>query len=144
MKINILNTLSGLQLCSDSDFDAKKKLKIGQVYEVTFKLQRNYEFHKKYFALINCAWEFMREEQQEFFKTIESFRKTMEIAAGHCETIYSIDRKEWIQTPKSIAFDKMDNAEFQELYDRVLDVILRYPLKGIDRDYFEQNLINFL
>ena len=60
--------MSGLVPINDASYDEKKKLKIGQVYEVTIKLVRNYDFHKKYFALINCAWEFMTEKQQAFFK----------------------------------------------------------------------------
>jgi hypothetical protein len=61
--------MSGLVPINDVSYDEKKKLKIGQVYEVIIKLVRNYEFHKKYFALINCAWEYLPEHKQEFFKT---------------------------------------------------------------------------
>lgn len=114
------------------------------MYKFSAKLARNYEFHKKYFALINCAWEFLTETQQEFFKTKKGFRKTMEIAAGHCETVYSIARREWVETTRSVSFDEMDEDEFQDLYDRVFDVILQYPLKTIDREFFEKNLMNFI
>ena len=58
MKLLLKNTASGLVPIYDDDFDEKKKLKIGQVYEVSIKLVRNYEFHKKYFALIRICIEF--------------------------------------------------------------------------------------
>ena len=91
------------------DFEEKKKLKIGEVYEATIKRPRNLSFHRKYFGLINLAWEYQNEIAVEHFKhSIELFRKTVEMAAGWCEPIYSIARKEWIEVPKSIAFDKMD------------------------------------
>ena len=89
MKLQLKNTMSGLVPINDASYDEKKKLKIGQVYEVTIKLVRNYEFHKKYFALINCAWEYLPEYKQEFFKTKEVFRKTIEVVAGHCIKWYS-------------------------------------------------------
>lgn len=131
--------------CQDEDYEQKRKLKIGGVYQFTCKLVRNYEFHKKYFALINCAWEFLNEKQQTFFKNdADIFRKTMEIAAGHCDTVYLIEKKEWGEVPKSISFEKMDDAEFADLYSKVLDVILKYPLKTISPEYFMENISRFL
>ena len=86
MKLQLLNTASGLIPCYDEDYDEKKKLKIGKTYEATIKLVRNPQFLRKYFALINCAWEYLTEAQQVFFKNNkEVFRKTIEVAAGHCE-----------------------------------------------------------
>ena len=143
MKLFVKNTISGLVPCDDNDYDEKKKLKLGEVYQVTISRPRNYEFHKKYFALINCAWECLNEKQTEFFKDINNFRKTMELNAGHCETIYSIERKEFIEQVLSISFDKMDNDEFESLYNRVFDVILKYPLKNISQEDFVNNLSNF-
>jgi hypothetical protein len=144
MKIKLLNTVSGLKPLYDSDYDEKKKLKIGEVYEATIRLQRNLQFHRKYFGLINCAWEYQNERVIEHFKhNIELFRKTVEVAAGWCEPVYSIARKEWIEVPKSISFDKMDEDEFQNLYERVKDVLFKYFLKNISVEEFEKNLINF-
>ena len=65
------------------------------------------------------------------------------MAAGWCEPIYSIAQKEWIEVPKSIAFDKMDEDEFQNLYERVKDVLFKCFLKNISVEEFEKNLINF-
>lgn len=145
MKINLINTVNGLIPCQDSDYEQKRKLKVGGVYTFTCKLSRNYEFHKKYFALINCAWEFLTEKQQDFFKNdTDIFRKTMEIAAGHCEVVYLISKNEWSEVPKSISFEKMDEAAFSNLYQKVFDVILKYPLKDISYEYFTKNLINFI
>ncbi len=133
--------MAGLIPAQDADFDVIRKLKIGEVYQVSIKQFRNYEFHKKYFALISCAWEYQNERVQSHFKeSIELFRKTVEISAGHCELIYSIERKEWVEVPKSIAFDKLKEADFQDLYDRVKDVLFTIFLKNISRSDFEQNL----
>ena len=143
MKLFVKNTINGLVPCDDNDYEEKKKLKLGEVYQVTISRPRNYEFHKKYFALINCAWEYLNEKQIEFFKDINNFRKTMELAAGHSEMVYSINRKEFVEQVLSIAFDKMDNDQFQDLYNRVFDVILKYPLKNISQEDFVNNLSNF-
>jgi hypothetical protein len=144
MKLMLLNTFEGLKPCYDADFEEKKKLRTGQVYSAEIKLERNYEFHKKYFALISLAWEYQPEKRQEFFKnSVEVFRKTVEISAGHCDLVYSIKRKEWLEVPKSIAFSKMDNSSFQMLYDNVKGVLFTYFLNHISVEEFEKNLINF-
>jgi len=70
-------------------------------------------------------------------------RKTVEISAGHCEMVYSISRKEWIETPKSISFESMDELAFQDLYDKVKDVLFSVFLKNISEEEFMQNLVNF-
>lgn len=144
MKIKLLNTPSGLKPMYDEDYEEKKKLKIGEVYEATINRPRNLSFHRKYFSLINLAWEYQNERAIEHFHhNIKLFRKTVEVAAGWCEPIYSIDRKEWVEVPKSISFDKMDADEFEQLYERVKDVLFKYFLRHISVEEFEKNLINF-
>lgn len=144
MKINLLNTTSGLKPLYDADYEEKKKLKLGEIYEATIKRSRNLDFHRKYFSLINLAWEYQSERSLEHFhNNIDVFRKTVELAAGWCEPVYSIERREWVEIPKSIAFDKMDNDEFTNLYERVKDVLFKYFLKHITVEEFEKNLINY-
>lgn len=106
-------------------------------------LSRNYEFHKKYFALIKCSWEYLNEKQQRFFGSINSFRKAVQIAAGFYEPVFNIKKREWTQESKSISFDKMDEYEFRELYDRSKDVIFEVFLRWLSVEEFEKQLINF-
>ena len=144
MELNLLNTAGGLVPCDDNDYEEKRKLKVGQIYKATIKLNRNYRLHRKYFALINCAWAYQNERQTAFFKgSVDIFRKTMEMAAGQCERVYSVEHKEWQDVPKSIAFDKMDEDEFRDLYERVKDVLFATALRGVSEEEFNNELINF-
>lgn len=144
MDIFLLNTTSGLKPCYDEDYEEKKKLKIGKIYKAKITPVRNYTFHKKYFALINCAWAYQNEKTVEHFKhNVDCFRKTVEIAAGYCDTVYNISLKSWVDTPKSIAFDKMDEFEFINLYDNVKRVLFTVFLRNISEEEFTRNLINF-
>lgn len=140
----MLNTASGLKPCDDDDYDKKSRLKPGRIYKCKVTLARNYEFHKKYFALINCAWAYQTEGVVEHFKSsVDQFRKSVEILAGHCDTVYNISLRSWTDIPKSIAFDKMDEAEFQDLYERVKDVLFAVFLRNVSEEEFMRNLINF-
>lgn len=144
MKLHLLNTSSGLIPMYDYDFDEKKKLKIGEVYQVEIKLARNYEFLRKYFALINCAWEYQNEKVQAHFKdSKDKFRESVQIAAGYTETFYSIDKKEWLEKAKSISFESMKEEDFIDLYESVKDILFKIFLKNISEEEFMNNLINF-
>lgn len=129
----------------DEDYDEKKKLKIGETYEAEIRLPRNLKFHRKYFSLLRCAWEYLNEKQQEFFENdMEVFRKSLEVTAGWCEPIYNLKTESWVHAPKSISFRKMKEEEFNALYNNVRDILLRAILPNISQEEFERNLKNFL
>lgn len=137
--------MSGLMPATDVDAEKKQKLKYGQAYQFEVKQIRNYEFHKKYFALIETAWQMLNEKQEAFFgKNKETFRKTLQVTAGYADKVFNFNLKEWVDVPKSISFSSMDELEFQELYNAVLDVILQSVLKSITKEEFEKHLLNFL
>lgn len=144
MKINLVRTSFGFLYATDDDAEKARKIKAGQVVEANIKVFRNYNFLKKFWALINVAWEFLSEAQQDFFHdSVDGFRCTLEVAAGYYDEFYSVTRKEWIQKPKSIAFDKMDEAEFSKLYEAVVNVIFKLFLNHVDKDAFYNAMKDF-
>lgn len=143
MKIKLVNTAAGLFPAMDEDYEKKIKLKLNEVYEVEIRQVRNYEFHKKYFSLINTAWEYLNETQQQVFgNNKDKFRKSVEITAGHFEPVYSIEKKSYEHHAKSISFSKMDEFEFRELYNSVRHVLFNHVL-SVSAEEFERNLINY-
>ena len=143
MKFLVTNTPRGLVPLDDDDFEEKKKLKLGQTYSVEVKVARNVDFHRKYFALIAYAWEFLNEQETARFKSKDNFRKYLEMAAGHCDVIFHPRLQEFVEIPKSISFGSMDNTAFSGLYERVKDVIFSIIGDRVTRDEFERLLIDF-
>lgn len=144
MELYLTNTAAGLVPMYDSDYDEKKKLKIGQAYRADIRLARNLQFHRKYFALINCAWEYLDEKARKFYgENRDGFRKTLEIAAGWYEPVYDLQKRDFIHAPRSISFSSMRADQFEQLYSRVKDVLFLSYLKGVDAEEFEKNLMNF-
>lgn len=143
MKLLVINTPRGLVPLGDDDYEQKRKLKLGETYSVEVKVVRNVDFHRKYFALIAYAWEFLNEQEAERFKDKENFRKYIEIAAGHCDVIFHPRLQEFVEIPKSIAFAKMDNTAFSDLYGRVKDVIFSIIGDRVTQEKFERLLIDF-
>lgn len=144
MKLRLVCVNNGFALETDSDYENKRKLKVGEVYEATIKHLRNSKFHRLYFALINCAWDNLGDKWQFFFgQNKDCFRKTVEVAAGNYEFIYSPSRCEWVQVPKSISFESMSEEEFSTLYERVKDVLFNFFLTNVSQVDFEKQLQYF-
>lgn len=144
MKINVCKTPQGLVPWGECDYDNFKRLKEGDCYSVEVKLNRNQRFHDKYMKLVRFAWEYLASSQKEFFRNnFDVFRKTMEISAGNCEKVYSLDRQEWIEVPKSVSFNAMSEEEFQDLYERMKDVLFTTVFKDMDLDFFLTQLAEF-
>lgn len=143
MRLQLLNTPQGLKPCYDEDYEAKKKLKIGEIYEAEIKLQRNPLFHRKFFALINAGYAFLPERTQNGFRSIEGFRSYLLVAAGFYETYFNPRLREFVEVPKSLKFSAMDNEEFERVYDAVKDVIFSLIGGRITETQFEESLANF-
>lgn len=135
MKIWCRNTLSGLIPLYPSDQDEKKKLKIGQDYECDIKNPRNYEFHKRFFALINLG-----HHNTSMELPMDVYRKIMTMRAGYF-TSYNTGKGIHYEA-ESISFGSKTQDEFQEIYSRVLDEIIKDI--GATSEEIERELINFM
>ena len=143
MKIRCLNTAHGLVPLYDADYEEKKRLKVGEVYECDIKLARNIRFHRKAFSLLNAAWSLMDERQQNGWRSLDGFRAYLTVAAGFYEVYYNPRLQQFVELPKSWAFDSMDEAEFSSLYERMKDVIFAVLGDKVTEETFEQVLSNF-
>lgn len=121
MKLLLVKTLNGsLKPAYDADYENLKKIKAGATVECEIKQPRNIKFHRKFFALINLVF-----QNQEQYNSIEHLRKDLIIASGHYEERYNFEGVQ-IFEPKSISFSNMDETEFNQLYNDVVDTICKY------------------
>jgi hypothetical protein len=123
----------GLIPMYDSDLDEKHRLRIGDNVLCTIKRPRNYEFHKKYFALLRLTvanLPHLIQQQMQIF-TEEDLLDCLKIDLGLFTTRWHGGRQ--IVKTGSISFAKMDNTEFEKFFSRSVDAILRIYLRGTDR-----------
>jgi Protein of unknown function (DUF1367) len=135
MKLSLIKTLSGLKPAYDSDGETYKKIPLNDILEYEVKIVRNYKFHKKYFALIELVF-----ENQERYTNIDHLRKAIQIEAGYYTERASLQGEVIIEAD-SISFAKMDNVEFDKLYNSCIDVIIKYF--QFDRKEIESEILNF-
>ena len=121
MKLTLVKNLNNtFSIAYNSDYEKVKKMKVGILFECDVKKKRNYIFHKKYFALINMVY-----DNQSLYNNIEHLRNDLTIEAGFYDECFNFQDVS-VKRAKSINFSKMDEIEFNELYSRTIDVIIKY------------------
>jgi len=143
MKICFKPTQLGLIPAFEQDYESYKKIKNKEFVEADFKEARNIMFHRKFMALIKLVYENLNEQDIKKYSDFNKLRKAITIAAGYFELQPLIDGTEQI-VAKSIAFEKMDNFEFEKLYNSTIDVILKEFFAGVDKQNLVDEIINFL
>lgn len=121
MKFFVTKSNSGLKPSFDVDMEVYIKIPVGETWEIEYKKVRNYEFHKKFFALIKLAF-----DNQEAYKLINSMREDLIIHAGYSYEDTNFITGEVKTKAKSIAFQNMDEIEFSKLYESVKNVISQW------------------
>lgn len=129
-----------------------KSLKLGEIVHKEFSRLRNPRFHRKYFALLNFAYDYFEPPaiQDNIYKLIpeknfDLFRRDLTILAGYYVARYRVDGSVRIEA-KSISFAKMDDSEFEKLYSSTINVILKHILINYDRDRLDsvvEELLSF-
>jgi len=118
----------------DEDKEKIKKLKNGTPVKIKYSIPRNYEFHKKYFALLHLAF-----ENQEIINNFDDFREEIIKFAGFYKKTVTL-RGDVLYKAKSISFANMDDSEFNNLYFKSIDVIIKFILKGNTKEEIEEEV----
>jgi len=121
MEISLIKTAGGgLRPENQNDADILARLKTGALIHAEIKQPRNPLFHRKFFALLNFAFEYWTPHCEEIRgmmpqKNFERFRKDILITAGFRSLVVNI-KGEARWDAESISFSKMDDTRFAEVY----------------------------
>lgn len=143
MIIDCQVTPYGLTPLTDEDYEAKKRLKMGDIVRCQIKRPRNLRFHKKFFALLSLTYDNIPHDVAELLgiSSKEGMLDTIKLALDHYDT-YEIGGKTLLRL-RSIAFDKMDDTEFETFYVRTVDFILHHLLPGLDQKTLEEEIKHY-
>lgn len=117
-------------------------LEAGECFTFTYKQPRNPKFLRKYFALLNLAfdaWEpgatrkRLTYKGRVIAKDFEAFREEVTILAGFYEMTFDLRGRMSLRA-KSIAFHNMTEEEFGRLYEATVKVVLEHVLTNYKRD----------
>lgn len=121
MKIQVIKTISGLKPAYDSDHESFKKIPLNEIIEIEYKKQRNIRFHRKLFSLLNLAY-----SNQSIFDNLEDMRYCLMLECNLSEIKVNKITGEIFKVPKSLQFAKMDEVEFNEVYNTLKQYICEW------------------
>lgn len=118
MKVLLKRTQEGYAVVYKTDIEKMKRIAVGDEVVAEIRKPRNYRFHKKFMALITLGF-----DNQDSIDNFEHYRYLIEMKAGHFEAVKT--GKGTVYFPRSISFSAMDDLQFQELYDKVADILCK-------------------
>jgi hypothetical protein len=130
MEVFLTKSLSGLIPADQPTAEWMGKLKIGESVHGNFKRYRNIGLHRKWFALLNVAFDNWNPGEIDSKygmpeKNFDRFRADVTILAGYYETTIRLDGSVRVE-PKSVSFASMSQEEFESLYSKTIDVLLKH------------------
>ena len=144
MEVLLRRTLQGFAPTNDTEADKCRRYKLGSIVRVEMAQMRNYKFLQKFMVMLQIAfdaWSDSAKTQdykgQPVEPSMERFRKDVTILAGYYTPVWNI-REELRLEAKSISFGRMSQEEFEDLYSRVIDVLLQKVIP--ERGYSEEKL----
>lgn len=132
MSVVTLRVLPGrtFQLAYDDEANLLPKVAIGECIQARLYVRRNLAFHKKWFALVKYAFDVWTEHAPPMTMlghraqpNFDVFRKNLTVLAGFYEPVYQLDGTLRLEA-KSIAWNRMEEPEFAQLYDKTIDAII--------------------
>lgn len=131
------------------DEELIKKLPAHKPFRCKVTQIRNVDHHRKYFALLNYCFDVweppslsnedkMRACKLEIMpadieKNFDRFRKDIVILCGFYDTVVRVNGDLQFEA-KSISFAKMGQDEFEILYDKTIDVMIKHVCKNYSGD----------
>lgn len=118
MDITLTRTLSGVAAGDDAATDYLRKWPIGETRRANVRRPRALKSLRRYWALVNLVY--MNSEQ---FKSQDAVHAFLKIKAGHCTPIVAKSSGEVFLVPDSISFDTLDEQAFNDVWNRVVQVV---------------------
>lgn len=137
-------TPCGLVPLHDSDLDLKKRLRVGSVVRCKVSNPRNYEHHKKFFALVRLTFDNLPlplVEKWNIRNEYDMLRRFKRDLGYFTNTIneYGEHEIEYLST----SFAAMEQHEFEQFYNQCIDLVLFKYIKGIDKQDLITEIENF-
>lgn len=135
MKISLSKTINGLIPTDAKAIEVYNKIPLGKEILVDYKKSRNVRFHRKLFALIKIIF-----ENQEHYNDENNILNYIKLKTGHFDTLVT-HAGDVAYIPKSIAFENMDDLEFEKFYNKTVDIA--FEIAGIEEKELTR-LIGFI
>jgi hypothetical protein len=115
-----------------------ESLRLKETVTATLRRARNPRHHAKLFALLNVV-----HPHQKGYSTIGDLLVALKVSTGLFNTVQSVDRIPII-IPKSISFASMSQSDFEQWYERTIDVITTCILPAVNKDELNDQVASIM
>lgn len=139
--IYMYRTLAGLAPVDDEAREALRRIKISGTDPLKVKVTkpRNYQFHKKAFALLKLGHDNLPEKYGNI--SFEQYRAEALKAIGWSTTYRDFEGRE-VTEADSMSFARLDDLEFDKrIYQPLIDLTMR--LIGVGREDLEMEVLSY-
>lgn len=125
----------GLVPLYDSDHDLKQRLRVGSTVRCRVSLPRNYEFHKKFFALVRLTYDNLPMPLVERWniRSVDDMLRRFKRDLGYFTSSVNELGESEIEY-RSISFAAMDEEEFERFYNGSVNLVLDKYIRGLERE----------
>ncbi len=110
----------------------------GDILECNVKKTRNIKFHRLIFAFFNFIF-----ESQEKYDTLDDLIVEFKLRAGYYQEHITV-KGIIIYIPKSISFEKCDELQINKLYDKFIDIAIKYFVPLMTRKDIDNAVLTIL
>ena len=145
---------------SEDDAELLSKVKVGETVRLVLTRPRNLKFHRKYFALLNLAFDYWEppksmEKASTRMQSIlsdagvvpernfDTFRHDLAILCGYYDATYRLNGDVRLEA-KSISFGNMSEDMFEGLYSKTINVIINRVCTQYTEDELRRQVENLV
>ena len=136
--IHFVKQSNKFQPLSPTDIDKWNKIKEGKVYVMRYRSDRNYEHHKKLFAIAKTIIENLSEDNLWHNKTDYSLIKSTEMELGYVKEIQHFNGEITLE-PESINFENWGQEKFEQFYNDAIGYWANhfgYTVEELENNYW--------
>lgn len=115
-----------------------QKIGEGELLKLKYSVPRDLPRHRKVMGLFRLTY-----QMQEYYATFNQFRYAVLIELGWCE-IFILKNGEVCYQPQSMSFEKMEQSEFDKVYNDVLNHMIEKHIPGTDPRVFSSEVNKLL
>jgi hypothetical protein len=140
MALDMLLVREGQKLAAADpvSLEALESIKLKETVTAVIRRSRNPGHHRKLFALLSIVFPHQRQ-----YATTQDLLNALKVATGLFDVGKTIDGIPFM-IPKSISFAAMSQTEFEQWYDRVVEIITTRIVPNVNSDDLEYQVQEIL
>lgn len=137
--VAMTRTISGLAPADDEGRAILRRIKPGQTVVVDIHRRRSNKSLARWWLLCQLI-----ADNSEQIKSKEQASDVLKIMCGHCTSIVSKSTGEVYQIADSIAFSRLSEDEFQDVWRRAVKAVTEHILPGVTDAQIEVEILQLI